>query len=188
MYLWSWTLLLLFYSSKYKEHQFDRNLIGYNILTVRKWSGRWSVVFWDICITAGGFSVFLFLLKQESFYALTYCRANYADLASFRTDADLIDIQQEAKVKQFTSNALVGLYLNVNTWHWSLGNQTVGTFSQWASSYGEPNNWHGREECAALNPSGWWDLDCRRLFPFMCFDGELFWKYFLSCGFVEKLL
>lgn len=100
--------------------------------------------------------------------ALTYCRANYIDLATIKSNDDMIKLQNEAQKQKFTSNAWIGLYNDINSWRWSMGNQPLGYFTHWCGS--EPN--YGMEDCAALNHWCWFDVPCMVAFPFVCFDGE----------------
>lgn len=100
--------------------------------------------------------------------ALTFCRANYIDLAIIKSEDDMIMLQNKAQQQKFTSSAWIALYNDINSWRWSMGNQPRGNFTDWCS--GEPN--FGMEDCVALNPWCWFDVTCTVEYPFVCFDGE----------------
>lgn len=76
-------------------------------------------------------------------------------------------LQNEAQKHQLTSNAWIGLYNDVNSWRWSLGNQPL-SLTDWCST--EPN--YGMEDCAALNRWCWFDIPCSASLSVVCFDGE----------------
>ncbi|KAF5904222.1 putative C-type lectin domain family 20 member A isoform X1, partial [Clarias magur] len=103
--------------------------------------------------------------------AQTYCQANYTDLAIIESDDDMVQLLNEAKNQKYLSSAWIGLYSNINSWHWSLGYQPVGPMRNW--EVGEPNNRGGRQNCAAISLLGWSDLACTELHPFICFDDRL---------------
>lgn len=72
-----------------------------------------------------------------------------------------------------TSQAWVGLYNDINSWHWSFHNVSLisTSFSQWYS--GQPDNNNGNESCATIGTSGyWWDFPCANRYPFICYNGE----------------
>ncbi|XP_053089822.1 C-type mannose receptor 2-like [Pangasianodon hypophthalmus] len=100
--------------------------------------------------------------------AQAYCRATYTDLATIETNDSMVQLQNEAQRQQFSSSAWIGLYNDINSWRWSLGNEPLGIMSDWAA--GEPDNAEGHEACAATNPDIWFDVDCAVIFHFVCFD------------------
>ncbi|KAK3523047.1 hypothetical protein QTP86_012669 [Hemibagrus guttatus] len=109
------------------------------------------------------------LVRQGKIWsdARTYCQANYIDLAIAGVSDDMVKLQNEAQKQQFTSNAWIGLYNDVNSWRWSLGNQSLGDVTDWCGP--EPN--YKMEDCVALNPWCWFDVPCSEKFAFVCFDG-----------------
>lgn len=117
-----------------------------------------------------------FLVLQGSTWAdaQAYCRANYDDLATIESWDDLSKIQTEAQNQQFSSDAWIGFYTNTTALRWSLGNESLGSMTDWYTypNYNEPNNANGYEECCAFNPQGWFDRSCWETFSFVCFDGE----------------
>ncbi|KAF5887016.1 putative C-type lectin domain family 20 member A isoform X1 [Clarias magur] len=99
--------------------------------------------------------------------AQTYCQARYTDLAIVKSNDEMVRLQNEAQVQNFSSGAWIGLYNDINSWRWSMGNVPVGSFTSWY--IGEPNNADG--QCAViLSPYGWYDTQCPKAFPFLCFD------------------
>ncbi|XP_058261077.1 macrophage mannose receptor 1-like isoform X2 [Hemibagrus wyckioides] len=79
----------------------------------------------------------------------------------------MIRLQNEAQTQTFSSDAWIGLYNDINSWRWSMGNEPVGNM-RWKP--GDPNNKGGNQVCGAMSPFGWWDLDCKSLYPSVCFD------------------
>ncbi|XP_053342644.1 putative C-type lectin domain family 20 member A [Clarias gariepinus] len=101
--------------------------------------------------------------------AQAYCKANHADLAIIESADNMVHIQYEIQRQKFTSSAWIGMYNDVNSWHWSMGNVPLGSYTAWISP--EPNNWHGEEQCGSIdNQLQWTDLGCYHLRPFVCFD------------------
>ncbi|XP_026990709.1 macrophage mannose receptor 1 [Tachysurus fulvidraco] len=121
--------------------------------------------------------VFLFVLSVPYQYILvqqgktwsdarTYCQANYIDLAIADVSDDMVKLQSQAQKQQFTSSAWIGLYNDVNSWRWSLGNVSLGNVTDWC--IGEPTN--AMEGCGGINTKGWFDYFCTGSLPFVCFD------------------
>ncbi|XP_053088248.1 asialoglycoprotein receptor 2-like [Pangasianodon hypophthalmus] len=113
-----------------------------------------------------------YLIQQGKTWsdAQAYCRATYTDLATINSTDDMVKLQDEAKTQQFNSSAWIGLYTNINSWHWSLKNEPLGNFTPW--SYSEPNNLVGNEGCIIKNAGRWSDAPCDYMSFFVCFDGE----------------
>ncbi|KAK3559076.1 hypothetical protein QTP86_002991 [Hemibagrus guttatus] len=90
-----------------------------------------------------------YLIQQAMTWqsAQVYCRANHDDLAVINSDDDLIRFQSEVQKQQFSSKAWVGMYNDVNSWRWSLGNEPIGT-TLWAAIWKQPNN--GPEICGTI--------------------------------------
>ncbi|KAF5887015.1 putative C-type lectin domain family 20 member A isoform X1 [Clarias magur] len=72
--------------------------------------------------------------------AQTYCQARYTDLAIVKSNDEMVRLQNEAQIQNFSSGAWIGLYNDINSWRWSMGNVPVG-FTGWYS--GLPNNGGG---------------------------------------------
>ncbi|XP_047657897.1 putative C-type lectin domain family 20 member A [Tachysurus fulvidraco] len=79
----------------------------------------------------------------------------------------MVRLQNEAQRHQFSSSAWIGLYNPINSWRWSMGNEPLGS-TRWGK--GEPDNWHGNEECVFMLASGWADGPCTSLQTSVCFD------------------
>lgn len=78
-----------------------------------------------------------------------YCRTNHGDLAITKNIDDMVQLQNEAQIQQFISKAWVGLYDDINSRCWSVGNEML-LITKWAA--GEPNNSGGHQECGAIPP------------------------------------
>ncbi|KAI5626516.1 secretory phospholipase A2 receptor-like isoform X1, partial [Silurus asotus] len=100
--------------------------------------------------------------------AQAYCKASYTDLAIIQNDDDVVQIQNEIQGKQFKSSAWIGLYNDINSWRWSLGNVPLGSFNDWL--FIQPKNEYGNDECAVIWGMGWIDWTCSELISFVCFD------------------
>lgn len=113
-----------------------------------------------------------YLVQQKKSWsdAQAYCRVSHTDLAIIKSSDDMIQLQNEAQRYKFNSSAWIGLYNDVNSWRWSFGNEPLGNVTYWFP--GEPNNFGGHEECAIISPSGWNDIPCSLIVPFICFKGE----------------
>ncbi|KAF4085429.1 hypothetical protein AMELA_G00118780, partial [Ameiurus melas] len=100
--------------------------------------------------------------------AQAFCRATYTDLAIIKSNDDMVQLQNEAQIQQFSSSAWIGLYNDINSWRWSFGNEPLGSMKKW--NQGEPNNAGGHEECVITSFLGWADISCTWLYPLLCFD------------------
>ncbi|KAK3525078.1 hypothetical protein QTP86_014453 [Hemibagrus guttatus] len=91
-----------------------------------------------------------YLIQQKTTWsdAQAYCRATYTDLAIIKSNDDLVQLQNEAQRQQFSSSAWIGLYNDINSWRWSMGNEPMGTM-RWKP--GDPNNREGHQECGAMS-------------------------------------
>ncbi|XP_017320441.1 putative C-type lectin domain family 20 member A [Ictalurus punctatus] len=100
--------------------------------------------------------------------AQAYCRAKYTDLATIDSDNNMVQLQKVAQTQLFTSDAWIGLYTNINSWHWSLENEPLGSFTSWNMI--NPNNYLGNELCVIVYLFQWVDRPCHSLYYFVCFD------------------
>lgn len=101
--------------------------------------------------------------------AQAYCQAKHVDLAIIKSSDDMAQFQDVAQNQNFSSEAWIGLYNDIDSWHWAFDNQPVG-MNLWAS--GEPNNWGGHEECGLASQSGCLDAVCTRILNPVCFDSK----------------
>ncbi|XP_046699143.1 macrophage mannose receptor 1-like [Silurus meridionalis] len=92
----------------------------------------------------------------------------YTDLATLETPAEIAQIQNIAKSQNSASTTWIGLYNDVNSWRWSMGNVSLGSFSNWYPP--NPDNYLGKESCGAMVPAGWSDDQCETPLTFICFD------------------
>ncbi|KAJ8392136.1 hypothetical protein AAFF_G00079420 [Aldrovandia affinis] len=108
------------------------------------------------------------MLKKKSNWinAQSYCRQHHTDLASVRNQAE------NEEIKAIISEASwIGLFREPWT-GWS--DQSKSSYRKWSS--GEPNNFGGNENCAAMRVSdsgNWTDLDCNSMLPFICYEDYL---------------
>ncbi|XP_034166734.1 C-type mannose receptor 2-like isoform X2 [Pangasianodon hypophthalmus] len=111
-----------------------------------------------------------YLIQQGKTWsdAQAYCRINHNDLAIIESNDNMVQLQNEAQRQQFSSSAWIGMYNEINSWRWSLGNEILGSMTDWPK--GQPNNKNGHQECAAISPWGWDDRPCTFTLPFVCFD------------------
>ncbi|KAK3554330.1 hypothetical protein QTP70_020813 [Hemibagrus guttatus] len=100
--------------------------------------------------------------------AKAYCRAKYTDLAIIKSNEEMAKLQNVAQTQQFSSNAWIGMYTNINKWQWSMGNEPLGSFTSWIS--GEPENMLGNERCVFIERDLWHDAPCEWKLQFVCFD------------------
>ncbi|XP_017332278.1 P-selectin [Ictalurus punctatus] len=112
-----------------------------------------------------------FLVQQGRNWtdAQIYCQATYTDLAIIKSNDDVIQLQNETQSQNFNSSAWIGMYSNRYSWHWSLGYEPVtNILGNWKVA--QPDNNGGNQNCGATSPSGWLDLPCTHMRPFVCFD------------------
>ncbi|KAK3528901.1 hypothetical protein QTP70_012083 [Hemibagrus guttatus] len=111
---------------------------------------------------------YLIQLEKTWSEAQAYCRATHTDLAIFKSDDDMVQLQNEAQRQQFSSSAWIGLWNDINSWRWSIGNELLGNLINWYQ--GEPNNVAGSEECGVIHVLSL--IGCASKLPFLCFDGR----------------
>ncbi|XP_053474803.1 C-type lectin 1-like [Ictalurus furcatus] len=104
--------------------------------------------------------------------AQNYCRVMYTDLATILSDTDWLRFEKEAASKRLTTNAWVGLYSDLNSWHWSLNDVPLNvSYTYWYT--GQPDNSGGKETCGLAVPYGaWGDAPCTQLRPFICYNAN----------------
>ncbi|KAF5899433.1 macrophage mannose receptor 1-like isoform X6, partial [Clarias magur] len=107
--------------------------------------------------------------------AQTYCKMNHTDLAIILSNTDWLRLKKEAKSKRLAtlSYVWVGLWNDVYSWRWSIGELPLKsvTYTNWLP--GEPNNGGGKESCGSVVSSAQWvDISCSGLRPFICYDAN----------------
>ncbi|KAF7686993.1 hypothetical protein HF521_015386 [Silurus meridionalis] len=100
--------------------------------------------------------------------ARTYCRSMYTDLATFETPDEITQLQNIANSQNCADSIWIGLYNDVNSWRWSMGNVPLGSFINWYPP--NPDNQLAKQSCGVVNPNGWLDNSCTTLMTFICFD------------------
>ncbi|KAF4111701.1 hypothetical protein G5714_008732 [Onychostoma macrolepis] len=109
------------------------------------------------------------LIKQSMTWenAQNYCRTHHIDLATIQSNEDWTSLEEAAVGPSFT---WIGLYKDINSWRWSYNEESL-VFKSWTS--GQPHNYDGKEECAAINYiGGWQDFTCTISHHFICYDGS----------------
>ncbi|XP_027027120.1 C-type mannose receptor 2-like [Tachysurus fulvidraco] len=111
-----------------------------------------------------------YLIQQAKNWtdAQAYCKATHTDLAIIQSNEEMVQLMNEAQRQKFISNAWIGLYNDINSWRWSMGNEPLGSVRQWDTD--EPNNSDGHQECSVIEPSGWNDRPCTEENNVVCFD------------------
>ncbi|KAI5102763.1 macrophage mannose receptor 1-like isoform X2, partial [Silurus meridionalis] len=111
-----------------------------------------------------------YLIQDERNWtdARSYCQSTHTDLAVIKSNEDMIQLQNEADIQQFSSYAWIGMYMNMYGFHWTYGDEPLGSLMFWED--GEPNNSRGDQNCVVITPWGWDDLECYEYKPYICFD------------------
>ncbi|KAF5889642.1 C-type mannose receptor 2-like isoform X1, partial [Clarias magur] len=100
--------------------------------------------------------------------AQAYCKAKHTDLAIVESDDNMVHLQYETQRQKFTSSAWIGMYNDVNSWRWSMGNVPLGSFTAWYK--GLPDIKGVKKACGVRGNYGWFDVICTQTLPFFCFD------------------
>lgn len=100
--------------------------------------------------------------------AQEYCQATHTDLAIIKSSDDMVQLQYEAQMQSFNSDAWIGLYLDIESWRCSFNNTPL-VVQLWC--LGEPDNEGGLEECGAADSILGWlcssDAPCNSLMPIL---------------------
>ncbi|XP_026092328.1 L-selectin-like [Carassius auratus] len=110
--------------------------------------------------------------------AQSYCREKYTDLVTISDIQEQNDIEQA--IKRVNSNAdrvWIGLK---NSWIWSLGDPAFYTeqYRNWGSDQpgGDGDcvymNCGNGQNCVNNHKGQWHDVDCSKIMPFICYNGE----------------
>lgn len=110
--------------------------------------------------------------------AQIYCRDKFTDLATVESELDWLSLNTAVAKEGLTDVAWTGLYNDINSWRWSLNDVRDFVFQMWQP--GQPDNNGGHNACGSMGTGGyWWDFDCTKGYPSICFNGELtFWLFF----------
>ncbi|XDV19521.1 hypothetical protein PO909_024979 [Leuciscus waleckii] len=94
--------------------------------------------------------------------AQTYCRQHYTDLATVNNKEDNDNLLKVlANVPSW-----IGLYRTSNESPLIWSDQSGSTFSDWALN--QPSNHGGAQWCVNVVSNQWNDVECHRIFPFVC--------------------
>ncbi|XP_053335764.1 macrophage mannose receptor 1-like [Clarias gariepinus] len=105
--------------------------------------------------------------------AQNYCRVMYTDLATILSDTDFLRLNKETTSKSLTTPAWVGLWNDINSWRWSLGDLPLKnvTYTNWYPGY--PVNAGGKAGCAYIGASYYWfDDACATPRKFICYNAN----------------
>lgn len=105
--------------------------------------------------------------------AQTYCRQEHTDLVTIENAADVDQLVKILSFAGLSSEVWLGLFSEIQ-WQWSDGfteNQTG--FTDWETSYNEPNFAEADQFCVVFDSNGkWWDDFCALRYPFICYNGK----------------
>ncbi|KAF5899457.1 macrophage mannose receptor 1-like, partial [Clarias magur] len=101
-----------------------------------------------------------------------YCRVNYTDLAIILSNKDWLRLNKETVRKGWkTATLWVGLWKDVNSWRWSLGDLPLQSFPYTNWYPGEPNIYFRSDGCVAMDIyARWFNEPCTQLRPFVCYN------------------
>ncbi|KAG7320829.1 hypothetical protein KOW79_015244 [Hemibagrus wyckioides] len=108
--------------------------------------------------------------------AQRYCRENYTDLATIDNMEEMNSLLNTVN-GSYSGLAWIGLYDDLNSWKWSLDNNSFyqngeSNFSNWYIN--NQGNWNGNNLCVYFTYyAEWWDTSCSTKRPFICFDGRV---------------
>lgn len=106
--------------------------------------------------------------------AQSYCRGNYADLATVSSEDESNKLVMTAQ-EHYNDSVWIGLYDDINSWRWPL--QKEGFYGNGETKFrmwkgGEPNNYMGLEDCVEMDIYGWNDCRCQIPHQFVCYNGK----------------
>ncbi|XP_013127263.1 C-type mannose receptor 2-like isoform X1 [Oreochromis niloticus] len=114
---------------------------------------------------------FVYELKNWT-EALSYCRDKYTDLATVEDFEDVQMLNSTVDLSKMTTGnrAWIGLYDDVNSWRWSMSENSEAEFRNW--SPGQPDNLGSAEDCVWMLDGPWFDSPCANLYRFVCSDNR----------------
>nr|XP_055035772.1 macrophage mannose receptor 1-like isoform X1 [Misgurnus anguillicaudatus]XP_055035773.1 macrophage mannose receptor 1-like isoform X1 [Misgurnus anguillicaudatus]XP_055035774.1 macrophage mannose receptor 1-like isoform X1 [Misgurnus anguillicaudatus] len=113
-----------------------------------------------------------FISESKSWFeAQRYCRENYIDLATIENKAEMNKLLKTVR-GIYSGSAWIGLYDDMNSWRWSLGNTELGGgFKSW--NVRQPQNWYGQSLCVLMSYQAiWYETICSNEAPFICYDAR----------------
>ncbi|XP_065100349.1 macrophage mannose receptor 1-like [Paramisgurnus dabryanus] len=113
-----------------------------------------------------------FISESKSWFeAQRYCRENYIDLATIENKAEMNKLFKTVR-GIYSDSAWIGLYDDMNSWRWSLGNTELGGgFKSW--NVQEPINGYGQSLCVFMSYQAiWYQTICSNKAPFICYDAR----------------
>eukprot|EP00117_Sycon_ciliatum_P001757 scpid88071/ scgid7283/ Mannose-binding protein A; Mannan-binding protein; Ra-reactive factor polysaccharide-binding component p28B len=112
--------------------------------------------------------IWLFSDHVTWFAARAKCIALGGVLAVPRSSWEHSEVRRLAQQQRYNGFIWIGASDRLYEGRWRDLEGDWLRYSQW--NPGEPNDYHGIEDCAAMRGNGlpWFDLDCGRVFPFIC--------------------
>ncbi|KAM3596295.1 uncharacterized protein V6R79_011835 [Siganus canaliculatus] len=99
-----------------------------------------------------------------------YCRQRYTDLATVDSPEDTDTLL--SLLQGVTGSVWIGLYDDLKSWRWLMGNvyfNTASNYSSWAN--GHPHTLVSKQSCTVIHRGGVWTSRlCSSKFPFVCYD------------------
>ncbi|CAB1452670.1 unnamed protein product [Pleuronectes platessa] len=104
--------------------------------------------------------------------AQSYCREKYTDLVTIENTEEMKKLKDTVSAAGHSSKVWIGLYSHID-WKWSDGfNQSGAEYRKWHLN--DPTNEGANQFCVVLtNDAKWYDLECHRTSPFVCYRGTL---------------
>uniref|UniRef100_A0A8D3D7H0 C-type lectin domain-containing protein n=1 Tax=Scophthalmus maximus TaxID=52904 RepID=A0A8D3D7H0_SCOMX len=105
--------------------------------------------------------------------ARSHCRGSFLDIATIGSLEEMNHLIKTVSNAGKSSEVWIGLFDEIK-WRWSDGYTGSGAdYRKWELSYHEPNFYEAGEFCVTIdNDRGWYDDDCTRQYPFMCYNGK----------------
>lgn len=122
---------------------------------------------------------FVQLLKTWA-EAQSYCRENFADLATIETIEDWERVRQI--LQRAGSFAWIGLYHDINSWRWSIDNTYL--YSNGRTGFGKWFDFTngGRHLCVEIVGQTLYDRSCSYLQKSVCYDSEYHLLHIYHCN------
>ncbi|XP_071368580.1 putative C-type lectin domain family 20 member A, partial [Centroberyx affinis] len=105
--------------------------------------------------------------------AQSHCREKYTDLATIDNEEDVAKLNDTIG-KYYDRQVWIGLYDDINSWRWSLENESYsgerGAEARMSESIERDNTYIPK--CVFVSQVGeWGEATCRRTMPFICYNG-----------------
>ncbi|CAJ1086588.1 secretory phospholipase A2 receptor-like [Xyrichtys novacula] len=105
--------------------------------------------------------------------AQTFCRETYTDLVTVKSAEEVKQVLATAVAHGNNKAFWIGVYIKIE-WKWSDGyTASGGEYMNWENiKDNEPDFSGGGQYCVEIEDDGkWWDFDCLKKLPFICYRG-----------------